>query len=87
MLEAVGSFLAKLYPPWIIADVVMGVVSLLYVAVTGGLAGLLGEVAINAAIGAIPFPLNFLVVFYVSPIYLVLQIVLFIILLFAFERR
>ena len=50
MLEAVGGLLAKLYPPWIIADVIMGVVSLLYVAVTGGLAGLLGEVDINAAI-------------------------------------
>jgi hypothetical protein len=50
LLEAVGGLLAKLYPPWIIADVIMGVVSLLYVAVTGGLAGLLGEVDINAAI-------------------------------------
>lgn len=87
LLEAIGSFLAKLYPPWIIADVIMGVVSLLYVAVTGGLAGLLGEVAMNAAIGAIPFPFNLLAVFYISPFYLILQIILFVVLLFAFEER
>jgi hypothetical protein len=60
LLGAVSSYLAKLYPPWIIADVIIGFVSLLYVTVTGGLVGLIGEVAINVAVGAIPFPFNLL---------------------------
>ena len=37
LLEAVGSFLAKLYPPWILADFIIGGLSLLYVAATEGL--------------------------------------------------
>lgn len=87
LLEAIGSFLAKLYPPWILADLILGGVSLLYVAATGGLAELITEIAMNAAIGAISFPFNLIAVFYISPIYLILQIVLFVILFVLFESR
>ena len=55
LLEVVGGFLAKLYSPWILADLILGALSLLYVAATGGLADLITEVATNAAIGATPF--------------------------------
>lgn len=86
LLEALGSLIAKLYLPWIMADFIMGGISLLYVAVTGGLAGLLGEVATNAAIGAIPFPFNLLAIFYISPVYLILQIIVFALFFLAFSR-
>ena len=86
LIEAVGSLVAKLYLPWIVADFIIGGLSLLYVALTGGLAGLLGEVAINAAIGAIPFPFNLLAIFYISPVYLILQIIVFASLFLAFSR-
>jgi hypothetical protein len=84
LLEAVGSFLAKLYPPWLLADLILGGVSLLYVAATGGLADLITELALNAAIGAIPFPFNLIAVFYFTPVYLILQILLCVILLVVF---
>lgn len=87
LLEAVVGLLAKLYLPWIVADFIMGGLSLLYVAVTGGLAGLIGEVAINAAAGAIPFPFNLLAIFYISPVYLILQIIIFAIIMVVFARR
>jgi len=87
LLEAITSFLAKLYPPWILADLILGAISLLYVAATGGLAELISEVALNAAIGAIPFPFNFIAIFYITPVYLIIQIVLFVILLIVFESR
>jgi hypothetical protein len=86
LLAGISGIIAKLYPAWIFADFIMGGLSLLYVAITGELAGLLGEVAINAAIGAIPFPFNLLAIFYISPVYLVLQIIVFAILFVAFFR-
>jgi hypothetical protein len=64
----------------------MGGLSLLYITLAGGLAGLLGEVATNAAIGAIPFSFNLLAIFYISPVYLSLQIIVFALLFVAFSR-
>jgi hypothetical protein len=87
LISAIGSFLAKLYPAWILADLILGGLSLLFVAATGGLAELIGGVAINAAIGAIPFPFNLIAVFYIAPIYLMLQIILFVIIFIVLESR
>lgn len=87
LIASIGGFVAKLYPAWLLADFIMGGLSLLYVALTGGFAGLLGEVAINAAVGAIPFPFNLLAIFYIAPVYIILQIIVFAILYVFFSTR
>ncbi len=86
LLEAVGGLVAKLYPAWILADFITGGLSLLYVALTGGLAGLLGEVAINTVIGAIPLPFNLLMIFFISPAYLIIQIIVFALLFVGLQK-
>ena len=86
LLEVVGSLVAKLYPAWIVADFIMGGLSLLYIALAGGLVDLLGELVINATIGGIPFPFNLLAIFYLSPVYLILQIIMFALLFVAFSK-
>jgi len=43
LLEAISSFLVKLYPPWILADIILLIVSLVYILATGSPAAMLSE--------------------------------------------
>lgn len=87
ILEALGTFFSTVCPPWILADVILGGASLLFVAVIGNLADFLTEVFMDVIIGAIPFQLNLLAIYYLTPLYLVFQFILFIILLAVFASR
>ncbi len=86
LLAGIAGIIAKLYPAWILADLISSGISFLVVYATGGLAEILGEIAINSAIGVIPFPFNLLVFFYISPFYFILQLLLFIILLLLLRQ-
>ena len=86
VLAGIGGVVAKLYPAWILADFISSGISLLVIYAIGSLAGLFSEIVINTAIGAIPFPFNLLAFFYISPLYFVFQLALFIVLLLFLKK-
>jgi hypothetical protein len=83
--KAVASFLVKFYFPWVLADVISWIVSLLFVLARGGLPSLITEAFMDLAIGAIPVPFNLLAIYCLSPLYLILQLVLFAVLFVYFS--
>ena len=75
-----GALLGKLYGIWIVADVIVLVISTIFVWATGSLADLIGSLAISAALGVIPFPFDLLAIWEVAPLSIVFQIAVFFVL-------
>jgi hypothetical protein len=84
-IEDITSILAKLYALWLLADIIVFLISLIIVWATGSLVDLIASLLMSAALGAIPFPFNILAIWYVDPLSIVAQIVVFVILVAVFQ--
>ena len=84
MLNELKSLLLKLYGIWLLADLIVTALSLLWVGRTGKLEDILVELIMNAVLGSIPFPFNLLVASQLNTISLILHLVFFFLLLSYF---
>lgn len=65
----------------------MTMLTLGYVALTGGFAEIITELAVTAVLESLPFPINVIVTSQINPIALVFQFVFFIVLLILIESK
>jgi len=72
---------------WYIAGLIETFLSVLWAYGTGGLAGLTVEIVTDAIFARLLFPLDFVVAWLLSPISIILQLVLAVILFACSERR
>jgi hypothetical protein len=85
-MEDIKSALLKLYGIWLLADFIVLGVSSVIIWATGSLVDLMASLLVSAAFGAIPFPFNILAVWYVDPLSIIAQIILFIVLIVILQH-
>jgi len=84
MSNGLKSLALRLYGVWLLADFIVIMLSLLWVAITREIVDVLVELLMNAAIGSIPFPFNFIASWNINPIPGIIQAVLFFLLIGIF---
>jgi hypothetical protein len=69
---------------WVIADLIVWGLTLLYILLTGGIIDTFTELLIGLVLGLIPFPFNLIVIWQIDPVSIILQSIIFIVLVVAF---
>jgi hypothetical protein len=87
MASGLKTLLLKLYGVWLLADLIVTIFSLLWVASTGGFEDIFVELLMTGIIGSLPLPFNIIVSWSINPVPSIIQTMLFFILLGVFLYR
>jgi hypothetical protein len=80
--------LVKLYGIWVLSDIILLILSLLYVSATGSLTNLLSALLIDWVFWLIPFPFDLLATWQIDPLSIIFQLLIFFaILIFLFWKN
>lgn len=76
MTLSIKKIFGMLYASWVTADFTLLLFSFLYNWLIGDLSEMLSEAIMNWLIGLIPFPFDFIVVWAIDPVYIILQVIM-----------
>jgi uncharacterized membrane protein len=85
MFGELMGLLAKLYGCWLMVDVIIFALSMLF-SLLSGLESALVEAVTNLIFGAIPFPFNLIIGWAFNPLVIIVQLVITIFLFLYFEK-